>query len=133
MKIVKNVLIGLLAFQFIAIGVMKLVMPLFGVDMFVKNMEGLNYNYAWTVFIGSLDLLGGVGLLFKKWRGYAALALIFLMQGAIGSHITHNDAFGAIAGGAGFSTILLVVLLLLEKPFSVYDKARNQTFFGDNA
>jgi putative oxidoreductase len=132
MKIVKNVLIGLLAFQFIVIGTMKVIMPLFGVDMFVKNMAVLNYSYAWTVFIGSLDLLGGIGLLFKKWRGYAALGLVFLMQGAIGSHITHNDAFGAIAGGAGLACVLLVVLLFLEKPFSIYDKARNQTFFGKN-
>jgi hypothetical protein len=46
MKIVKNILIGLLALQFIGIGVMKVIMPLFGVDIFVKNMSGLNYSYA---------------------------------------------------------------------------------------
>jgi putative oxidoreductase len=131
MKIAKNLLIGLLAIQFIAIGVMKVVMPLFGVDMFVKNMEGLNYGYAWTVFIGALDLTGGIGLLFKKWRGYAALGLIFLMMGAIGSHVTHNDTVGSIVGGAAMSATLLIVLLLLDKPFSFHDKARNQTFFAD--
>ncbi len=131
MKIVKNILIGLLALQFIGIGVMKVIMPLFGVNMFVENMAGLNYNYTWTILIGLFDLLGGIGLLFPKYRGYAALGLIFLLHGAVGSHITHNDPIGTTAGGAGLAMVLLVVLLVLDKPFGIIDKARNKTYFND--
>ncbi len=131
MKIVKNILIGLLALQFIGIGVMKVVMPLFGVDIFVKNMAGLNYSYTWTILIGLIDLFGGIGLIFKKYRGYAAIALLFLLHGAVGSHITHNDPLATTVGGAGLSMILLVVVLILDKPFGLIDKARNKTFFNE--
>lgn len=131
MKIVKNILIGLLALQFIGIGVMKVIMPLFGVDMFVKNMADLNYNYTWTILIGLADLIGGIGLLFKKYRGYAAIALLFLLHGAIGSHVTHNDPLATTVGGAGLAMVLLVLLLILDKPFTIIDKARNKPYFND--
>jgi putative oxidoreductase len=131
MRVVKNILIGLLALQFIGIGVMKVIMPIFGVDMFVKNMEGLNYNYAWTVFIGLIDLFGGIGLIFKKTRGYAGIALLFLLHGAVGSHITHNDPVSAIVGGAGVAMVLIVIVLLLDKPFGLIDKANNKTYFNN--
>jgi uncharacterized membrane protein YphA (DoxX/SURF4 family) len=131
MKILKNILIYLLAIQFIGIGFMKVIMPLFGVNMFVDNMAGLNYGYAWTVIIGSIDLLGGIGLLFARYRGYAAIALLFLLHGAVGSHVTHNDDLGTTIGGAGFAMVLLVVMLLLDKPFGLIDKARNKTYFND--
>jgi hypothetical protein len=131
MKILKNILIYLLALQFIGIGFMKVIMPLFGVNMFVENMEGLNYSYTWTVIIGSIDLLGGIGLLFNKYRGYAAIGLLFLLHGAVGSHVTHNDPLATTIGGAGVAMILLVVVLFLDKPFVLIDKARNKTYFND--
>jgi putative oxidoreductase len=131
MKIIKNILIGLLALQFIGIGVMKVIMPIFGVNMFVENMAGLNYNYAWTVIIGMIDLLGGIGLLFSKYRGYAAIALLFLLHGAVGSHVTHNDPLPATIGGAGVAMVLLTILLIIDKPFGLIDKARNKTYFND--
>jgi putative oxidoreductase len=131
MKIIKNILIGLLALQFIAIGLMKVVMPLFGVNMFVENMATLNYNYTWTIIIGLVDLFGGIGLIFKKYRGYAAISLLFLLHGAIGSHITHNDPLATTIGGAGVSMVLLIIVLLLDKPFGLIDKANNKTYFND--
>jgi hypothetical protein len=97
----------------------------------VDNMAGLNYSYAWTLFIGSLDLLGGIGLIFSKYRGYAACGLLFLLHGAVGSHITHNDPIGTTVGGAGFAMVLLVVLLVLDKPFNVTDKVRTSKYFAD--
>jgi putative oxidoreductase len=131
MKIVKNILIGFLALQFIGIGVMKVIMPLFGVNMFVENMAGLNYSYPWTVLIGLIDLFGGIGLIFKKYRGYSAIALLFLLHGAVGSHITHNDPLATTIGGAGVAMVLLVIVLLLDKPFGLIDKANNKTYFND--
>lgn len=131
MRIFKFILIYFLAIQFIGIGIMKVIMPLFGVNMFVENMAGLNYSYAWTVIIGSIDLLGGIGLLFNKYRGYAAIGLLFLLHGAVGSHVTHNDTLSTTIGGAGFAMVLLVVMLVLDKPFGLIDKARNKTYFND--
>ncbi len=130
MKIIKNILIGVLAIQFIGIGVMKVIMPIFGINMFVENMANLNYNYTWTILVGLIDLFGGIGLLFKKYRGYAAVVLLFLLHGAIGSHITHNDSLGAIFGGAGMSMVLIVVVLILDKPFGIIDKSRHKTYFN---
>jgi hypothetical protein len=66
MKIVKNILIGLLALQFIGIGVMKVIMPL-----------------------------------------------------------------SATIGGAGVAMVLLTILLILDKPFGLIDKARKTTYFND--
>lgn len=129
MKIVKLTLSYLLAFQFTMIGIMKVIMPFFGVSMFLENMAKLNYNHNWTIFIGLCDLLGGIGLAIPKFRGYAALGLIFLLHGAIGSHITHNDSIGTIVGGAGLSIILLVIILILEKPFAVTDNNTGKQLF----
>ena len=96
MKIVKTIIAYLLALQFAGIGFMKVVMPFFGIDMFLENMASLNYNHTWTLIIGLIDLIGGIALIFPKLRGYGALGLIFLMHGAIGSHVTNNDSFMTI-------------------------------------
>jgi putative oxidoreductase len=126
MKIIRNILAYLLALQFIAIGIMKVVMPLFGVTTFVENMAKLNYNYYWTLLIGLIDLIGGIGLAIPKYRSYAAIGLLFLLHGALGSHITHNDPAKDILGGSFLSLILLIVLLFLEKPFHIIDKKTNK-------
>lgn len=129
-KIALYILIGLGAFQFITIGVLKTIGPFVGIDMFIKSMGRLHYDHFWTFIIGSIDLLGGVGLLFKKYRPYAALGIIFLMHGAIGSHATAGDAFFGTLLGPGMAAIIMTAILLLERPFlierntiSPFDKA----------
>jgi putative oxidoreductase len=122
MNILKKILVFFLSLQFIGIGIMKLIMPLFGINMFVDNMAKLNYNYPATLFIGLIDLLGGIGLALPKYRPYAAIGLLFLLHGAIGSHITNGDDAQTILGGAVLSLILILVVLYLEKPFSIIDK-----------
>ncbi len=124
-KIILYALVGLLALQFTFIGLAKTALPFFGFDMFVNNMAALNYNRGWTFAVGLVDLLGGLGLLVPRLRGYAALGLIFLLHGAIGSHFTHNDPPANIVGGAAMSIVLLVLVLMLDKPFAITDK-RNQ-------
>jgi uncharacterized membrane protein YphA (DoxX/SURF4 family) len=118
-KIILYILIGLGAFQFITIGVLKTIGPFAGIDMFIKSMGRLHYTHTWTFFIGTLDLLGGIGLLFKKYRPYAALGIIFLMLGAIGSHATAGDAFICTLLGPGMAAIIMTVILLLERPLLV--------------
>ncbi len=116
-KIALYILIGLGAFQFITIGILKTVGPFVGIDMFIKSMGRLHYDHTWTFLVGTIDLLGGVGLLFKKYRPYAALGIIFLMHGAIGSHATAGDAIGGTLMEPGFAAIIMTAILILERPF----------------
>jgi uncharacterized membrane protein YphA (DoxX/SURF4 family) len=126
-KIALYILIGLGAFQFITIGVLKTVGPFVGIDMFIKSMGRLHYDPTWTFLVGTVDLLGGVGLLFKKYRPYAALGIIFLMHGAIGSHATAGDTFGGTLMGPGFAAIVMTAILILERPL-VFSRNPNPVF-----
>ncbi len=118
-RIALYILIGLGALQFCAIGFLKTVGPFIGIDMFIKSMGRLHYDHTWTFIVGSLDLLGGIGLLFKKYRPYAALGIILLMHGAIGSHATAGDAFVGTLLGPGFAAIIMTAILILERPFII--------------
>ncbi len=126
-KIALYVLIGLGALQFTAIGVLKTIGPFVGIDMFIKSMGRLHYDHTWTFIIGSLDLLGGIGLLFKQYRPYAAVGIIFLMHGAIGSHATAGDAFLGTLMGPGMAAIIMTIILVLERPF-LFVSNPNQAF-----
>jgi putative oxidoreductase len=130
-KIALYILIGLGALQFCAIGFFKTVGPFIGVDMFIKSMGHLKYDHTWTFIIGLIDLLGGIGLLFKKYRPYAALGIIFLMHGAIGSHATAGDAFVGTLLGPGMAAIIMTVILILERPL-IISKNPNQVFPDKN-
>jgi hypothetical protein len=130
-KIALYILIGLGALQFCAIGFLKTVGPFIGVDMFIKSMGRLHYDHTWTFIIGAIDLLGGIGLLFKKYRPYAALGIIFLMHGAIGSHATAGDAFVGTLLGPGFAAIIMTVILILERPLLI-SRNPNQVFPDKN-
>ena len=120
-RIILYILIGLGALQFCAIGFLKTVGPFIGIDMFIKSMGRLNYDHTMTFIIGAIDLAGGIGLLFKKYRPYAALGIILLMHGAIGSHATVGDAIAGTLMGPGFAAIIMTLILFLEKPFLVND------------
>ncbi len=128
-RIALYILIGLGALQFITIGVLKTVGPFVGIDMFIKSMGRLNYDHTWTFLIGTLDLLGGLGLLFKKYRPYAAFCIILLMLGAIGSHATIGDPILGTLLGPGMAAIIMTTILLLERPFLVVNNP-NKAFPG---
>jgi uncharacterized membrane protein YphA (DoxX/SURF4 family) len=130
-RIVLYILIGLGALQFITIGVLKTVGPFVGIDMFIKSMGRLNYDHTWTFLIGTLDLLGGLGLLFKKYRPYAAFCIILLMLGAIGSHATIGDPFVGTLLGPGMAAIIMTTILLLERPFQIHDNP-DRTLLGSS-
>lgn len=125
MNKIKQALIVLLSVQFIGIGIMKTIMPLFGFDMFLKSMAILNYNQLGTFIIGSIDLLGGIGILLPRTRGYSIIGLILLMSGAISAHITAGDSLVTILGGSTMSMLFLAILFHIDKPFAIIDK-RNE-------
>ncbi len=110
MKIFKTVLIVLFGLQFIGIGIMKVVMPFFGVNMFLDNMAHLGYSHTGTIIVGLVDLIGGIALFIPKFRGYALVGLSLLLAGAIGAHITAGDGADKILGGAGFCLVGFAIL-----------------------
>lgn len=125
MKILKIVLVILFGIQFTAIGIMKVVMPFFGVTMFLDNMAKLGYSHTGTILVGLVDLVGGLALFFPKFRGYAIIVLVLLLSGALGAHITAGDSIGTILGGAGFCLVGLAILFFIDKHFSIQDNRNN--------
>ena len=121
-KIFLGLILGLLALQFIGVGLAKTLLPFFGVHMFVDNMAHLGYSRLGTFGVGLLDLLGGVGLLVPRLRGYAAGGLLLVLHGAIGAHIAAHDPAANIVGGAGLSAVLLTLVLVLDRPFIIRDR-----------
>jgi DoxX-like family len=125
MKIIKTILIVLFGIQFTAIGIMKVIMPFFGVNMFLDNMAHLGYSHIGTIIVGLVDLIGGIALFFPKFRGYAIIGLTLLLCGGLSAHITAGDGIGKILGGAGFCLVGLAVLFFIDKPFTIQDNRNN--------
>lgn len=125
MKILKTVLVVLFGVQFIVIGLMKVIMPFFGVNMFLDNMTHLGYSHTGTIIIGLVDLIGGIALFVPKFRGYAIIALTLLLSGAVGAHITAGDGIDKILGGAGFCLFGFAALFFIDKPFAIQDNRNN--------
>ena len=46
--------------------------------------------------IGSLEVLGAVGLLIPRTSAFAAVGLILIMVGALFTHLTHNEMMMAL-------------------------------------
>lgn len=125
MKILKTILVVLFGTQFTAIGFMKVVMPFFGVNMFLDNMAHLGYSHTGTIIVGMVDLIGGIALFFPKLRGYAVVGLSLLLSGALAAHITAGDGIDKILGGAGFCLVGFAILFFIDKPFSIQDSRNN--------
>ncbi len=69
------------------------------------NFERWGYPGWFLLFIGVVELIGGLGLLLPKTAGWAASGLVLVMLGAVWTHISHND------GAFVFMPILFLVLL----------------------
>ena len=99
----------LLFFLFISVGFLKLIAH----ESEVKIFESFGYAIWFMYFIGTLEVLGSIGLLIKKTKFYASIGLIFIMLGAIYSNIK--------IGSSGFLFPLFILILLaivawLNKP-----------------
>lgn len=90
---------GLLAALFVVAGTAKF----FG----AMNDEFLGWGYTlgFATVIGIVEVLAGIGLLFKRAAGWAALALMVVMLGAMWTHATHGEY--------AMLTLPIVVFLLL--------------------
>lgn len=79
----------LLSLAFLMAGISKLT----GQEQFVQNFGKWGFSMAFMYFIGGCEIIGAIGLMVKKVRALAALGLILLMLGAIGTHIVNSEAF----------------------------------------
>lgn len=78
-----------LAAAFIFAGISKLEGPsaIRWTERFVNWGYPANTRYA----VGVLEILGGLGVLIPKWRAAAAVTLVGLMIGALGTHAVHAE------------------------------------------
>lgn len=88
-NIVGWVIAVLLSLAFLMAGISKLT----GDHELVLNFQNWGFPIAFMYVVGALEITGAIGLLIKKLRGLAAVGLIFLMMGAIGTHILNSEAF----------------------------------------
>ena len=84
------------------------------VDMFLRIGLGEWFRY----FVGALELLGGVGLLVRRFSGLAALGLVGLMIGA-----AYTQAF-VLHGGALVVTPIVIGLLCALIAYARRDDVR---------
>ena len=86
--IIVQVVLGLL---FLLIGSMTVV----GMKMFVENFRHFGYPQWFRIVTGSLEVLGGIGLLISIWLPWlaelASDGLTLLMLGAVLTHLRTRD------------------------------------------
>ena len=106
------ILQGLLAFAFTASGINKFL----HLPATVQLFDNLGLPAAFTYFIATAEVLGGIGLLSLRFLRPAALGLIFIMAGAVFMHATKIP--GGLAKGIPALVLLLLLfgLLLLRRP-----------------
>jgi putative oxidoreductase len=85
-KILMWVCIALLTLQFAAASAGKLT------GAAEKRFIDWGYSATFSYIIGSLELLGAIGLFFPKFRMWAACGLMGIMIGAAYTHLTHNES-----------------------------------------
>lgn len=103
-----------LALAFVAAGFMKLSSSATSVEMF----SHFGYSMAFMYFIGACEFIGGVGLILGRFVNarlsrLAAMGLLVIMLGAIGTHIIYDPLLAMIP--AVTLAILLIGFLYLDK------------------
>ncbi|HVI00392.1 MAG TPA: DoxX family protein [Enhygromyxa sp.] len=93
---------GLLAFLFIVSGGAKFV------GMMHEQFQAWGYTRDFAVMIGIMEMLGAVGLLFKRTAGWAALGLMVIMLGAAWTHATRQEYVALTTPIAVFAALAFV-------------------------
>ena len=86
-NIIYSVLLIFVTLAFLAVGSMKLMGNPMEAGMFAKWGYPLWFMY----FIGTCEVLGAIGLHVKKVHRLAAICLVLLLCGAIGTHVFHME------------------------------------------
>jgi putative oxidoreductase len=85
MNITLWVFSGLLAALFVIAGGAKFIGAMD--DDFIR----WGYTLGFAAMVGILEVVGAVGLLFKRTAGWAAVGLMVIMLGAMWTHIAHAE------------------------------------------
>ena len=115
MKIVKLVLLVVMAVFYVGGGVLHLLRPEFYLPMMPPYLP---WHYALVILSGVAELLCGLGVLYPPTRKYAAWATIALLIAVFPAniHVAFNNVpvFGATegAGAAGFIRLPLQLVLI---------------------
>ena len=91
---------------------------LISTDEVVANFRRWEMPDNFHVVIGVLEVLGAVGLLIPRTAGMAALGLMFIMVGAIYTHLTHDPAQMLVLPAVTF--LLLGFVALNRNPMAIF-------------
>jgi len=105
-NVVRWIILGLTTLAFLSAGIFKLIGSEMGVAGFLKWGYPLWFMY----FIGACELLGAIGLHMKKVSRAAAICLIILMLGAIGTHVSHHEGLVAPIPATVLTLFLFCIL-----------------------
>ena len=108
MKILKILLFIIFSIE----GITKLI----GLQFQINAFDKWGYPPLFIYVIGTLELIGAIGLLIPKVRIYVNIGLIGIIIGAFYTHISRHDPF-RMMGLAIITSLLLIanLLILLKK------------------
>ncbi|MBU2877689.1 DoxX family protein [Aliiglaciecola lipolytica] len=101
--------VGLASFAFAAAGLAKLA----GVEQLHLSFAAMGLPIWFGYFIGASELVGAIGIWFKKLSVYAASGLLVIMLGAIYFHVVYDAVANAIP--AIVLSLLLVTIIINRK------------------
>lgn len=101
-NILKWALVLILALLFISSGYPKIIPG----ESMIERFSNWGYSKAFAQMIGAIESLGGVLLVVPRVSFYASLVLLFIMLGAIYTHISTG------IGSPWFAVITAVLLML---------------------
>lgn len=117
-KYILYISIGLIAFIYGSAGAMKT----FAAPEMVAHLDELHFHTPWRLFIGITELLGVVGLLWPRTRGWALLCLWPYAIGGLALHISFSDPVSRIV-----SAVAAAILVPIALSVGGYLKLQTQT------
>ena len=119
----KNIVVWLVqvtvSLLFFSVSIQKLI----STDEVVANFKHWEMPDHFYLVIGTFELLGAIGLLIPRSAGMAALGLMFIMAGAIYTHIIHDPAMMLILPSV--TLVLLAFIAYTRNPMAIFaDNAR---------
>ncbi len=102
--------VALAAILFAPIGLAKFMAD----ESLVRSMALLHYSETFTRLLGLAEILGAIGLIVANTRIPAALGLMMIMAGAVGSHIAGGHPLQD-ATAATIAWLVLATIAVLER------------------
>lgn len=113
MKLVNNLVLGVITAVFLAAGLLKV----FNTPEMTVNMSELHMGGKTMFVIGFTEVLGAVGLWLRRTRLWALLGLYSYAVGALAMHLAFQHDFFAKALESFLMVVLIPVALLLDERF----------------